>query len=90
LDFNKRLTEAYPELYSETTEGATDARSAFGRKWGSYQEIDVLSESKVGRIIGVPSDKPVTEYPLHGCLMYLAYVKELAEFNNRMIKQKFN
>ena len=83
LQFNQRLAESYPELFGEAGEERTDDRSNFGRKWGSYQEIYTLAQGDVRRF------NQITSQPLHTCLMYLAFEKEKAEFEARMVKNNF-
>jgi hypothetical protein len=83
LDFNKRLVESYPELFTEGSTEGTDERSNFGRKWGSYQEIYTLAQGDIRRFT------EITNLSLHSCLMYLAFEKEKAEFESRMIKNNF-
>lgn len=83
LQFNQRIAESYPELFGETDGERTDDRSNFGRKWGSYQEIYTLAQGDVRRF------NEITNLSLHRCLMYLAFEKEKAEFESRMIKNKF-
>ncbi len=83
MEFNKRIAEIYPELFGETDENRTDERSNFGRKWGSYQELDTLAQSDVRRY------DEITKLTLHTCLMKLAFEVDKAEFENKQIKNKF-
>ena len=83
LDFNKRIVELYPELFNQASTDGTDDRSNFGRKWGSYQEIDTLAKGDVRRF------HEVTTLPLHTCLMKLAFEIDKSEFESRQIKSKF-
>lgn len=85
----------YPELFGEGDGETNEERKHFGAKWGSYQELCTLAESNVSRIIEGTKDKPinsetpVSEYPLHGCLMYLSYTIDKANYENRQIKKGF-
>tara|TARA_R100001377_G_scaffold12725_1_gene6378 strand:- start:223 stop:477 length:255 start_codon:yes stop_codon:yes gene_type:complete len=83
LEFNKRIAELYTELFGEGNQGGTDERSGFSRKWGSYSELYALAQGDITRFT------EVTKLPLHQCLMYLAFEKEKAELETRMIKNKF-
>ena len=71
-----RISENYPELFSEGTNGNA---GGFAKKWGSYSEAVTLATDEVQRIIGVPLGTPVSKYPLHACYLYLAYIKEKTE-----------
>ena len=82
LQFNERIAEIYAELFGKTDKEGTDERSNFARKWGSYSELYALAQGDITRF------KTVARLPLHQCLMYLAFEKEKAEFESRIIKRK--
>ena len=66
LEFNKRISENYPELFSEGTNGNA---GGFAKKWGSYSEAVTLATDEVQRIIGVPLGTPVNiRYTLVTCI----------------------
>jgi hypothetical protein len=76
LDFNKGITELYPEIYDYSGEV-----TSFGQKWGSYRGLYTLAQGDVRRF------NEITELPLHQCLMYLAYESDkTAEFNKKIKK----
>jgi hypothetical protein len=83
LQFNKRIVESYPELFSQTSEEGTDSRTNFGKKWGSYSEIITLAQGDIRRL------NEISALPLHQCLMFLAYEKEKAELEQKLMKQSF-
>ena len=80
MDFNKRITELYPELF---TKGNGEEQDQFSAKWGSYNELTALTEGDIRR------NEQITSLPLHSCLIHLAYLKEKAEYDNEKIKKNF-
>ena len=84
LQFIQRIAELYTELVGERTNEGTDDRSNVSRKWGSYSELYTLAQGDITRF------KQVAKLPLHQCLMYLAFEKEKAELESRIIKRKIN
>ena len=83
MEFNKRIAKLYPELFGEGDKGGTDERAGFSRKWGAFSEIYCLSGQDITKF------NEVAKLPVHKCLMYLAFEKDKAEFEARMIKNKF-
>ena len=88
LRFNERLASLYPELFEDSGDGFNQPQG-FAGKWGYYEEIVVLADDKVQRVIGVEQGTPVGEYPLHACYLYLAYIKEKTIEEAKRIKNNF-
>ena len=78
LQFNQRLVELYPEIYNDGSEESSE----FGRKWGGYQEIYTLSQGDITRF------DQITKYPLHKCLLYLAFECDRIDHQNKQINKK--
>ena len=85
LSFSEKIRELYNGLYTQTVSAGAERgqglSQAFGKKWGGYQAIYALAEGDVRRI------DEVTKLPLHQCLMFLEFVKEKNELENKLIKQ---
>ncbi len=82
LSFSDKIVQLYDGLYTQRASaeaGRSDGR-AFGKKWGNYQAIFTLAGEDVRRI------GEVTELPVHQCLMYLEFIKEKSELEERMLK----
>ena len=84
LEFKRRVTENYPELFeSGNTEAANyGAATNFGKKWGWYQSIYGLAKGDVRRF------EDITKLNFHECLMYLAFEKEKNELEAKLIKNR--
>ena len=77
LQFNQRLVELYPEVYSD----GSGEPSGFGSKWGGYQEIYTLSQGDITKF------DSITSLPLHKCLMYLAYENDKSIEQSKQLKK---
>ena len=70
MDFNKRITDAYPELFTKGDGGGEiqpdDEQSIYQHNWGSYDQIFCLAQGDIRRF------DEVTAIRLHECYMYLA------------------
>ncbi len=84
LSFSDKIRELYDGLYTKTVTGekSEQARQGFGKKWGDYQAIFTLAGEDVRRI------GEVTKLPIHQCLMYLEFIKDKSELENRILKQQ--
>ena len=81
MSFNKRVGELYPELFAERSD-TTSIAGGFSRKWGAIEELYTLSQGDIRRF------DEVVKLRLHLCLMYLSFVKEKNEAENRIIQSK--
>ena len=81
MEFNKRISELYPELFTISGEGDGE-RNIFSSKWGSYQELYTLSQGDLTRY------EAISEMTLHNCLMYLAYETDKTQELNKRIKKQ--
>jgi hypothetical protein len=83
LEFKQRVSNNYPELFTERSEEPDyTAEGAFGKKWSWYQSIYGLSQGNVTKF------DEITELNLHKCLMYLAFEKDKMELEKRLIKKQ--
>jgi hypothetical protein len=82
LEFKKRITELYGELFGETNGlENTTALAGFSQKWGWYQSIYGLCNGNIRKI------DEVTKMKLHTCLIHLAFEKEKAELEKHIINR---
>jgi hypothetical protein len=83
LQFSEKIRSLYDGLYTTTVtdERGGSLREGFGQKWGSYQAIYTLAEGDITRF------NKVTKINVHQALMYLEFVKERAEVENKIMKQ---
>ena len=82
LSFRDRLQTRYDELFGGTSE-IGGLRQGFGHKWGWYQSIYSLAKGDIRRF------KSITKLNVNECLTMLAFLKDKAEVENKIIKQKF-
>jgi len=82
LAFSDKIRKLYDGLYTQraSADSGGSGGQAFAKKWGDYQTIYLLAGEDVARI------GEVTELPVHQCLMYLEFVKEKSELENRILK----
>jgi hypothetical protein len=82
LQFKKRITENYNELFTRT-EGRTVATRAegFSNKWGWYQSIYSLCNGDIKHIA------TVTKINVHTCMQHLAFEKDKMELENEILKR---
>ena len=87
LEFNQRVTDAYPELFSKGNGGGTiqpdDEESIYQSNWGSYDEVFCLAQGDIRRF------DEVTALPLHSCYMYLANNADKHKLENSRIRKRF-
>lgn len=82
LQFKERITENYPELFSNTTgDRATSASAGFSAKWGWYQSIYGLTNGDILKY------NEITKSKLHTCLMHLAFEKDKYELEQQILKR---
>ena len=81
MQFNERISKLYPELFGEQRD-TTSVAGGFSRKWGSVEELYTLAQGDIRRF------DEITKLRLHLCLMYLAFVKEKNETENRVIQSQ--
>jgi len=89
LDFNQRLTRAYPELFSERIEGEgnsepTTPEEIYQANWGHYDQVYCLAQGDIRRF------DEVTALQVHTCYMYLANDIEKRKLEQRMINKQNN
>ena len=83
MQFNNRIVESYPELFEQGIAELDQARIDFGKKWGNYSELYTLAQGDIRRFNAIAKER------LHTCLMYLAYEKEKAELESKLVKRNF-
>ena len=83
LEFKKRITETYPELFSESNGNSSFSRAeGFSQKWGWYQSLYGLSKGNIMKL------DEITKLKLHQCLQHLAFEKDKYELEAQMLKKK--
>ena len=87
MEFNKRVANAYPELFERGDGGGAvqsdDEESIYQHNWGGYDEIFCLAQGDIRRF------DEVTALPLHTCYMYLANNREKHRLENNRIKRRY-
>ena len=85
LDFRKRLTESYPELFKKTDEEDENqdfsSRGQFGRTWGWYNSIYSLAGGDVTKF------EQVTRLNVFQCFTHLTYEKQKTEIEQQELKR---
>jgi len=85
--FADRLSERYPDLFEQGDDGQYDGKGNissqynFERKWVGYNTIAVLSENNILNF------DAVTRLPVHQCLTFLSYKKDLAILEQEQIRK---
>jgi hypothetical protein len=84
FDFTARLTESFPNLYSEGPEEGSDfsAAGGFAKKWSGYQTIVTLSGGDLTKF------DQVTLLPLFTCLTFLSYKVDESVMIEQQYKNK--
>ena len=83
MEFKKRTTDSFPELFSEGVGGESDfgAVANFGSKWGWYQSVFALSNGDIERF------ENITKLSAMKCLTMLAFMKEKNELEAQQLKK---
>jgi hypothetical protein len=87
LDFRKRVTNGYPELFREGDEEGSEPvndfseTTQFAKRWGWYQSIYALAKGDVTRF------DEVTELRLTKCLTYLVFEKQKNDIERRQFER---
>jgi hypothetical protein len=87
LEFRKRVTAGYPELFGEGDEEGQEPindfseTTQFAKRWGWYQSIYGLAKGDVTRF------DEVTELRLTKCLTYLVFEKQKNEIEHRQFQR---
>jgi hypothetical protein len=76
------LLERYDDLFSNDGQ-QHGIRQGFGTKWGWYQSIYSLAKGDIRRF------KSITKLGMNECLTMLAFKKDKATIESKLIKQKF-
>ena len=84
LEFKRRTTENYPELFESGSTESADYGTAenFGKKWGWFNSLWKLSNANVERL------EHITKLNFHECFMFLAFEKEKNELEAKLIKNR--
>ena len=83
MEFRKRVTSSFTELFREGGEGDYSTRAQFGRKWGWYSSIYQLARGDVRHF------EAVTKLRLSTALTYLTFESEKNRIENQEIKKQF-
>ena len=82
LQFKKRITETYTELFENSGPGGDSTRfEGFAKKWNWYQSIYTLSQGNIRKL------NEVTKINVHTCLTMLAFEKDKMELENELMKK---
>tara|TARA_R100000781_G_C3989187_1_gene96315 strand:- start:200 stop:457 length:258 start_codon:yes stop_codon:yes gene_type:complete len=82
LQFKKRVTQTYPELFENSGFSGNSTRAeGFASKWNWYQSVYSLSKGNIGEL-----DK-VTRINVHKCLTMLAFEKDKMQLENDIMKR---
>jgi hypothetical protein len=90
LQFRKRVTSSYSELFGEADEDGEQSRSVddfsetsqFARQWGWYQSLYALAKGDVTKF------DEITGYQLTKCLTYLTFEKQKNEIERRQLERQ--
>ena len=84
FELTARLTENFPNIFSEGAEEGTDytATGNFGKKWSGYQTIATLAGGDLTKF------DQVTTLPVMQCLTFLSYKVDEAQMLQQQMKQK--
>jgi hypothetical protein len=81
LETKKRITETYPELFSESIgNNPTTRNESFALKWNWYSSIFALSGGVFLKF------NEVEKLNVHKCLMHLAFEKDKYELEQQILK----
>ncbi len=85
MEFKKRTTESFPELFATGVGGESDlgAVANFGSKWGWYQSVAALANFDIERL------ENITKLSALKCLTMLAFMKEKNELESQQIKKMY-
>lgn len=83
MEFKKRTTESYPELFEggDGRESNFGAIESFGTKWGWYQSVFALANGDIERF------ENITKLSALKCFTMLSFMKEKAELEANQIKK---
>ena len=87
MEFRKRVTNGYPELFGDGDEEEPDVindfseTTQFAKRWGWYQSIYALAKGDVTRF------DEVTELRLTKCLTYLVFEKQKNDIERRQFER---
>jgi hypothetical protein len=87
LQFRKRVTDGYPELFRKTDEDESEPirdyseAAQFAEQWGWYQSIYALAKGDVTKF------DEVTALKLTKCLTYLTFEKQKNEIEQRQFQK---
>jgi hypothetical protein len=87
LEFRKRVTNGYPELFGERDEEEHEAyndfseTTQFAKRWGWYQSIYAIAQGDITRF------DEVTNYKLTKCLTYLVFEKQKTDIERRQFER---
>ena len=88
LQFRKRVTAGYPELFGEPDEDGErtiedfSERTQFAKRWGWYQSIYALAKGDVSKF------DEVTSLRLTKCLTYLVFETQKNELEKREFERR--
>jgi hypothetical protein len=87
LQFRKRVTDGYPELFGEADEEGQEPVSdfsettQFAKRWGWYQSIYAIAKGDITKF------DEVTRMGLLKCLTYLTFEKQKNEIEQRQLNK---
>jgi hypothetical protein len=87
LEFRKRVTAGYPELFGERDEEESETyndfseTTQFAKRWGWYQSIYAIAQGDITRF------DEVTNYKLTKCLTYLVFEKQKTDIERRQFER---
>mgnify|MGYP003136875098 CR=1 FL=1 len=87
MDFNKRLTEKFADIFTKRSEDDRDTtdyseRTQFAERWGWYQSIYAIADGQLQRF------RDVTRLPIQDCLTWLTFEKQKRNIeHNEMQRQ---
>ncbi len=83
--FTEGLTDRYPDLFTGDVEDSGEKRisatDGFSEKWSGYHSIAVLAGNDILKF------DSVTGLPIHQCLTYLSYHKDVEAVQLQQAKQ---
>jgi hypothetical protein len=83
LDYRSRLTQLYPEVLGNESEG-TDSEYGIQQKWGWFSFVHWLCEGDITRV------DIVTKYPISKTLLWACYKSDMADLEKQAIQKSFN
>ena len=87
MDFRKRVSTGYPELFGEGDEEEQDISddfsetTQFAKRWGWYQSVYALAKGDITKF------DDVTKYRLTKCLTYLTFEKQKNGIEQRQFER---